>query len=94
LGHVFNAPDHYGSIELETRDTEYLNKAIVGNYKASNDPAYIPESENIFYNQYCIYGEDDIPGKDADLTLTLCDGCRYQIRTYVSKLINGTEQIG
>jgi len=82
LGHVLGAPDHYGSEELGTPSTDTLNKDESNEY-------YL---DGYKYNQYCIYGEDS----KADSSGALCDGCRYQIRTYVyvSKLINGTEQIG
>ncbi len=80
LGHVLGAPDHYGSDTLNTPGTSTLNTT-------PSHPDYLEGNK---YNEYCIYGEDNT----ADATLTICEGCTYKIRNYISKLIAGTEQIG
>ena len=84
LGHVLGAPDHYGSDTLNTPGTSTLN----------TNPDHPDYLEGNKYNEYCIYGENNIPGQNAKSTLTICEGCTYKIRNYISKLIAGTEQIG
>ena len=86
IGHLFDAPDHYG--EVGAYDTKIMND----NVNNSDHKAYIPNLPmgSKPYNEYCIYGEN----KNTVSTLTICDGCTYKIRNYISKLIAGTEQIG
>ena len=74
IGHILNAPDHYN--DNGTPSTNELN-----NIEDHNHDAYIDIELGIEYNEYCIYGEDHA----ADTTLTMCEGCKYQI----NKFLNG-----
>ena len=66
LGYIFNAPDHYGSEELQTPETEVLNKEL----KENGITTYK-------YDRCCIYGEEGV--STAYSKLIMCEGCQYKI---------------